>query len=114
MSRYARQMILPEVGADGQARLARAHVLVVGAGGLGCPVLQYLGGAGVGHITIMDGDVVAESNLHRQVLYSMQDIGQLKAEGAKAHLLAANPDLEATALVQPLDAANAAALVQAV
>ncbi|CUH98137.1 HesA/MoeB/ThiF family protein [Leisingera aquaemixtae] len=111
MSRYARQMILPEVGAGGQERLAKAHVLVVGAGGLGCPVLQYLGGAGVGRITVMDGDVVEESNLHRQVLYSMADLGRPKAEAARRHLLAANPDLQVTALVQPLDAANAAAMV---
>lgn len=110
-NRYARQMILPEVGAEGQARLAQAHVLVVGAGGLGCPVLQYLGAAGVGRITIMDGDVVEQSNLHRQVLYTMQDIGQPKAEAARQHLLAANPDLHVTADVRPLDAANAAAMV---
>lgn len=111
MSRYARQMILSEVGAEGQDRLARAHVLVVGAGGLGCPVLQYLGGAGVGRITVMDGDVVEESNLHRQVLYSMADLGRPKAEAARRHLLAANPELEVTALVEPLDPANAAAMV---
>ncbi|UWQ23661.1 HesA/MoeB/ThiF family protein [Leisingera aquaemixtae] len=111
MSRYARQMILPEVGAGGQERLAKAHVLVVGAGGLGCPVLQYLGGAGAGRITVMDGDAVEESNLHRQVLYSMADLGRPKAEAARRHLLAANPDLQVTALVQPLDAANAAAMV---
>lgn len=110
-SRYARQMILPVVGATGQARLAQAHVLVVGAGGLGCPVLQYLGAAGVGRITIMDGDVVEQSNLHRQVLYAMQDLSQPKAEAARQHLLAANPDLHITADVRPLDAANAAAMV---
>lgn len=111
MSRYARQKILPEVGAEGQDRLARAHVLVVGAGGLGCPVLQYLGGAGVGRITVMDGDVVEESNLHRQVLYTMDDLGRPKAEAARRHLLAANPELEVTALVEPLDPANVAAMV---
>ena len=111
MSRYARQMVLPEVGAEGQDRLARAHVLVVGAGGLGCPVLQYLGGAGVGRITVMDGDVVEESNLHRQVLYTMDDLSRPKAEAARRHLLAANPELEVTAHVEPLDAANAAAMV---
>ncbi|UWQ36194.1 ThiF family adenylyltransferase [Leisingera aquaemixtae] len=111
MSRYARQMILPEVGAGGQERLAKAHVLVVGAGGLGCPLLQYLGGAGIGRITVMDGDAVEESNLHRQVLYSMADLGRPKAEAARRQLLAANPDLQVTALVQPLDAANAAAMV---
>ncbi|UWQ52709.1 ThiF family adenylyltransferase [Leisingera caerulea] len=111
MSRYARQMILPEVGAEGQERLAIAHVLVVGAGGLGCPVLQYLGGAGVGRITVMDGDLVEESNLHRQVLYSMADLGRPKAEAARQHLLAANPALHVSALVQALDAANAPAMV---
>ena len=69
--RYARQMVLPEVGAEGQARLAAASVLVVGAGGLGCPVLQYLAGAGVGRLTIVDHDTVEETNLHRQPLYAM-------------------------------------------
>ncbi|OED46590.1 thiamine biosynthesis protein ThiF [Rhodobacteraceae bacterium (ex Bugula neritina AB1)] len=111
MKRYARQMILPEVGASGQNRLARAHVLVVGAGGLGCPVLQYLGGAGVGRITVVDGDTVEESNLHRQVLYSMADLGLPKAKAARQHLRAANPDLQITALVQRLDAANAVQMV---
>ncbi|WP_027258284.1 HesA/MoeB/ThiF family protein [Leisingera aquimarina] len=113
MSRYARQMILPEVGAEGQERLARAHVLVVGAGGLGCPVLQYLGGAGVGCITLMDGDAVEESNLHRQVLYTMGDLGQPKADAARRHLLASNPALQVTARVAPLDAANAVGMVAA-
>lgn len=112
MSRYARQMILPEVGAQGQARLAKAHVLVVGAGGLGCPVLQYLGGAGVGRITLMDGDTVEESNLHRQVLYTMADIGRPKAEAARQHMLAANPQLQLTAAAHRLDAANAAGFVE--
>ena len=68
MSRYARQMSLPDVGTAGQARLEQAHVLVVGAGGLGCPVLQYLAGAGVGSMDIMDHDRVEEGNLHRQPL----------------------------------------------
>ncbi|KIC33204.1 HesA/MoeB/ThiF family protein [Leisingera sp. ANG-S5] len=114
MSRYARQMVLPEVGAEGQARLARAHVLVVGAGGLGCPVLQYLSGAGVGRITVMDGDMVEESNLHRQVLYSMADIGLPKVEAARQHLLAANPGLQFTAQARYLDAANAEQMVAGV
>ena len=86
--RYARQVVLPDVGAAGQARLAAASVLVVGAGGLGCPVLQYLAGAGVGRLTIVDHDRVEETNLHRQPLYAMADIGKLKAEAAGAALAA--------------------------
>ena len=89
--RYARQMVLPEVGAAGQARLAAASVVVVGAGGLGCPVLQYLAGAGVGRLTIVDHDRVEETNLHRQPLYAMADIGKLKAEAAAAALRRFNP-----------------------
>lgn len=106
MSRFARQMILPEVGSAGQDRLARAHVLVVGAGGLGAPVLQYLAGAGVGSITLMDPDHVEESNLHRQVLFTMADIGQLKVAAAQAHLLAATPALTLHPRAEALSAAN--------
>ena len=84
--RYARQTVLAEVGAAGQARLAAASVLVVGAGGLGCPVLQYLAGAGVGRLTIVDHDTVEESNLHRQPIYGMDDIGKAKAEAARDRL----------------------------
>jgi molybdopterin/thiamine biosynthesis adenylyltransferase/rhodanese-related sulfurtransferase len=102
MSRYARQMILLEVGAAGQERLARAHVLVVGAGGLGCPVLAYLGGAGIGRLTVIDPDVVEESNLHRQPLYTMADIARPKAEAAAERLVAANPGLRVTARHAPL------------
>lgn len=113
MSRYARQMILPEIGEGGQARLARAHALVVGAGGLGVPVLQYLVGAGVGRITLVDGDHVAAHNLHRQPLYRMDQIGQPKAQAAALVLAALNPDVQVTALAEWLDPANAPALVGA-
>ncbi|QHQ36023.1 HesA/MoeB/ThiF family protein [Algicella marina] len=102
MSRYARQMKLPEVGSEGQARLCRSHVAVVGAGGLGCPVLQYLAGAGVGQITLLDPDIVEESNLHRQPLYRMDDIGRAKADVAADFVRSTNPDVMITALAQPL------------
>jgi len=111
MTRYARQMILPEIGAAGQARLAHAHVLVVGAGGLGVPVLQYLVGAGVTQITLVDGDVVAEHNLHRQPLYRMDQIGQPKAQAAADALAALNPDVQVTDCAEWLDPANAPAWV---
>ena len=109
--RYARQMVLPEVGPAGQAKLAAASVLVVGAGGLGCPVLQYLAGAGVGRLTIVDHDSVEETNLHRQPLYAMADIGKSKAEVAAAALRRFNPGITAEAVVQRLTPQNADALV---
>lgn len=110
MSRYARQMIMPEIGADGQARLAAARVVVIGAGGLGCPALSYLAGAGVGGLKIVDADVVEESNLHRQLLYSMADVGRLKADAARSALAAYNPDVEVLAETRRLDPANAASI----
>jgi molybdopterin/thiamine biosynthesis adenylyltransferase len=113
MNRYARQIILPDIGAGGQARLAHAHVLVVGAGGLGVPVLQYLAGAGVGQITLVDGDMVAEHNLHRQPLYRMDQLGQPKAQAAADALAALNPDVQVTPCAEWLDPANAPAFVSA-
>src|SRR5712671_2650178 len=97
--RYARQSILPEIGAEGQARLAAGTAVVVGAGGLGCAVLQYLTAAGVGRLMIVDHDRVEESNLHRQPLYRMTDLGRLKVQAARA------------ALRERLTAANAPRLV---
>ncbi len=82
LQRYNRQLILPEVGIHGQEKLKNASVLMVGAGGLGCPVLQYLGAAGIGTIGIIDDDKVDLSNLHRQILYNAADIGKPKAETA--------------------------------
>ena len=113
MSRYARQMVLSEVGPVGQKLLSDAHVLVVGAGGLGCPVLQYLAGAGIGTITLYDPDLVEESNLHRQPLYRMADLGQPKATAAREHLRASNPDLSVHPVIAALDPVNAQQAVSA-
>jgi sulfur-carrier protein adenylyltransferase/sulfurtransferase len=112
--RYSRQTILPEIGAAGQARLRDANVLVVGAGGLGSPVLQYLGAAGVGRLVIVDHDRVEESNLHRQPIYRMSDIGSLKAQAARAALQAANPEVRVEAVCERLTPANAAGLLASV
>lgn len=92
--RYQRQMLLKEIGEAGQQKLLRSKVLVVGAGGLGCPALQYLTAAGVGSIGIADDDVVSLTNLHRQVLFGTTDIGLSKAERAAAVLQRLNPDIE--------------------
>ncbi len=111
MSRYARQTCLPGMGDAGQARLAAAHVLVVGAGGLGAPVLQYLVGAGVGRLTLVDGDRVALSNLHRQTLFREDDIDRPKVDAARDTLRRLNTDCAIRTHAAPLDPANAPALV---
>ena len=112
MNRYARQMILPEIGEKGQARLADARVLVIGAGGLGSPVLQYLAGAGAGHISIVDPDHVEQSNLHRQPLFNEMHIGQSKAKAAQQILGKLNPDISIEAHVTSFDASNAKTLCE--
>ncbi len=104
-------MILPEVGSEGQARLRGASVLVIGAGGLGSAVLQYLCAAGVGHLVIVDHDRVEESNLHRQPIYRMSDLGLLKARAARDALLAANPGVRIEAVCERLTPSNAGSLV---
>lgn len=112
-NRYSRQVVLPEVGEGGQARLTSASVAVIGAGGLGCAVLEYLTAAGVGRLTIVDHDCVEESNLHRQPLYRMSDLGKPKAEAARAALGALNPEVRIEAHIERLNPANASALVAA-
>jgi len=91
LKRYSRHVILPEIGTKGQEELKQARVLVIGAGGLGCPVLQYLTAAGVGTIGIIDFDVVDETNLQRQILFDVKDIGKSKVEIAKQKLSEQNP-----------------------
>ncbi len=108
---YSRQVALREVGEAGQRRLAAASVLVVGAGGLGCPVLACLAAAGVGVLHVVDGDTVEASNLHRQHLYTPADIGRPKAEAARERLLAMNPMLRVEAHWQRFEETNADALV---
>ncbi len=107
--RYARQAVLPQVGSRGQAQLSEAHVLVVGAGGLGCPVLSYLAAAGVGHLSVMDPDRVEISNLHRQPLYREADAGRLKVDAARAALQALNPGVHVIAHAERLTPGNVAA-----
>ena len=110
--RYHRQIILSEFGEASQRKLLQAKVLVIGAGGLGCPVLQYLTAAGVGTIGIVDDDTVALTNLHRQVLYSVNDIGLPKAERAASVLLGLNPEINIMPFNQRLTVENALELIR--
>src|SRR5438105_2131331 len=105
--RYHRQLILKDFGEAAQQKLLNAKVLVVGAGGLSCPALQYLTAAGVGTIGIIDDDFVALSNLHRQILFSVEDIGKAKAERAVAILAQLNPEIDFHAYNTRLTANNA-------
>jgi adenylyltransferase/sulfurtransferase len=105
--RYSRHFILEGFGTAGQEKLKQARVLVVGAGGLGCPVLQYLAAAGVGYIGIADFDIVSLSNLQRQVLYTTEDIGKPKVHIAQKRLNAINPDITITIINQRIDAGSA-------
>lgn len=110
--RYDRQIILPEMGEDGQNKLKSANVLVVGAGGLGCPALQYLSAAGVGTIGVIDDDTVAVSNLHRQIMYNEADIGKQKVLCIKEKLLLANPHIEIRSYAERLTVENALNLIR--
>jgi adenylyltransferase/sulfurtransferase len=108
---YSRQMALKEVGEKGQAKLRAARVLVIGCGGLGVPVLQYLAGAGVGRIGMVDADKLEASNLHRQTMYALSDVGEHKAILASDRVRALNPEVDARAYTIRLTAANATELV---
>ncbi|MFW2480122.1 MAG: ThiF family adenylyltransferase [Lentimonas sp.] len=111
LSYYARHFLLPSIGTIGQQKLKCARVLVVGAGGIGCPVLQALAGAGVGRLTIADGDAVALSNLSRQWLHRHSDVGLNKAESAKQQLVKLNPSIEVDVVASMLDDSNAQELI---
>jgi molybdopterin/thiamine biosynthesis adenylyltransferase len=112
--RYSRHILLDEIGIEGQQRLLDAHVLVVGAGGLGSPVALYLAASGVGHITIADHDVVDLTNLQRQIAHTTSRVGQAKVDSATQAMLALNPDVRVTALARQLDANQLDALVPTV
>ncbi|MFW5816005.1 MAG: ThiF family adenylyltransferase [Wenzhouxiangella sp.] len=111
--RYAKQVILPEIGADGQARIGAGRVLCVGAGGLGCAVLPYLAGAGVGHITVIDNDRVDRTNLQRQVLFGESSINRPKAVAAAERLRDLNPDVTVEPINDRLDLDNVEPLLLA-
>jgi molybdopterin/thiamine biosynthesis adenylyltransferase len=113
VERYARHLVLRELGGPGQQRLKRARVLIVGAGGLGAPAALYLAAGGVGALGLVDHDEVALSNLQRQVLYATADIGAAKVDAAAGRLAALNPEITVTPHAMRLDRGNAGALVRA-
>lgn len=106
-ARYRRHLTLPELGLAGQQRLLEGSVLLIGAGGLGCPAALYLAAAGVGRIGLLDDDVVSASNLQRQILYATADLGRRKVDVARERLLALNPDVRVDVFATRLDSSNA-------
>lgn len=112
LERYARHIVLPEIGGAGQQRLVEAKVAVVGAGGLGSPLLQYLAAAGAGYLTVIDDDEVSLSNLQRQVLHGTADIGMAKTVSAKAALKRLNAEVRLDGKAERLMAENATALLE--
>jgi molybdopterin/thiamine biosynthesis adenylyltransferase len=111
LERYARHIVLPEIGGAGQQKLKRARVLVVGAGGLGAPMLQYLAAAGVGTLGIVDDDTVSLSNLQRQVIHDTASVGKRKLESAKVAIERINPNVSIELHNRHIDSGNSAAIV---
>jgi molybdopterin-synthase adenylyltransferase len=111
LERYARHIVLKEIGGAGQARLAGAHVAIIGAGGIGCPAIAYLAAAGLGTLRVIDPDTVSLSNLQRQILYGDADVGTPKAEAAQAATRQINPDCHLIPINAAITADNAAALL---
>jgi len=112
VARYSRHLILPDLGVDGQKRLKKARVLVIGAGGLGSPTLLYLAAAGVGTLGIVDFDVVDESNLQRQIIHGVADVGRPKTQSARESIVAINPLVDVRLHEFRLDAGNAVDLFE--
>jgi molybdopterin/thiamine biosynthesis adenylyltransferase len=112
LNRYARHIVLKEIGGAGQVRLLASHVLMVGAGGIGCPALQYLAAAGVGRITVIDDDVVSASNLQRQTLFGEADTGRPKVDVAGEFVARINPDVRFTGVRARLTRDTAASWLQ--
>lgn len=112
LERYARHIVLKEIGGAGQQRLLGAHVVVVGAGGIGCPAIAFLAAAGVGTIRVIDPDHVSLSNLQRQILFGTADIGRAKAETVQSAVARINPDVHLVAINQRIEADNAAVLLR--
>ena len=112
IERYSRHILLQDVGLEGQEKILNARVLIVGAGGLGAPAAMYLAAAGVGHIGIVDADVVDLSNLQRQIIHFTKDVGQPKVESAKEKMLAINPDVEVTTYHEFMDSSNAKKIIE--
>src|SRR5579864_9298792 len=111
LERYARHIVMREVGGPGQAALKEAAVLVIGAGGLGAPALMYLAAAGVGTLGVVDDDVVSLSNLQRQVIHTTPDVGRRKVDSAADQIHALNPHVKFAAHATRIDAANAMSLI---
>jgi len=111
-SRYARHLVMPQIGAEGQARLRAARVLLAGLGGLNSPAALYLAAAGVGALGLVDDDAVDRSNLQRQVLYGERQLGEPKAQSARARIRDLNPEVETVAIAQRLDDGNASELIE--
>jgi adenylyltransferase/sulfurtransferase len=111
LARYARHIVLKEIGGDGQRRIGAARVAIIGAGGLGSPAIQYLAAAGVGRLVLIDDDVVDRSNLQRQTIFATDDVGTVKVAAAAAAAVQINPHVAVDAYRKRIDADNAATLI---
>ena len=111
LNRFARHIVLPEVGGAGQMALSEAHIVMIGCGGIGSPALQYLAGAGMGRLTLIDSDMVEESNLQRQTIFTPDDIGQPKASAAARWVARFDPAIAVRGVVERIASSNAAELL---